>query len=76
MKERPSENNGKSGFNSLIIPKDVIRVVPAMKYMLGVPGIVTAVGIVTLWRVRYDVADNGCKQRMFSFCCSHSMFIC
>ncbi len=53
MNKRPSENNGKGGFNPLTIPKEAIRVVPEMKYALGVLGMVTPVGMVTLRPARY-----------------------
>jgi len=52
MNERPSEKNGKGGFNPLTILKDAVRVVPAMKYALAGLGLVAVVAIMTLWRVR------------------------
>jgi len=59
MNLQPPEENGKGGFNPLTILKDAIRVVPSMKYALAVLGLVAVVAIVTLWRVRYDVAVFG-----------------
>lgn len=59
MSEQPPEKTGNGGFNPLTILKDSIRVVPAMKYALAVLGLVAIVAIVTLWRVRYDVAVFG-----------------
>src|SRR5437879_12671834 len=59
MNDEPPENSGKGSLNPLTILKDSIRAVPSMKYALDVLGLVAVVAIVTLWRVRYDVAMFG-----------------
>jgi hypothetical protein len=59
MSDQPSENRGKGSFNPLTILKDAVKAVPAMKYALAVLGLVAVVAIVSLWRVKYDVAIFG-----------------
>jgi hypothetical protein len=59
MNDEPPENSGKGSLNPLTILKDSIRAVPSMKYALAVLGLVAVVAIVTLWRVKYDVAIFG-----------------
>ena len=59
MSDRPPENSGKGSLNPVTILKDAIRAVPAMKYALAVLGLVAVVAIVSLWRVKYDVAIWG-----------------
>ena len=59
MKDQRSENSGKGGLNPLTILKDAIKAVPSMKYALAVLGLVAVVAIVTLWRVKYEVAIFG-----------------
>src|SRR5215475_12800790 len=59
MSDHPSENRGKGSLNPLTILKDAVKAVPAMKYALAVLGLVAVVAIVSLWRVKYEVAIFG-----------------
>jgi hypothetical protein len=59
MSDQPPENRGKGSLNPLTILKDAVKAVPAMKYALAVLGLVAVVAIVSLWRVKYEVAIFG-----------------
>jgi hypothetical protein len=59
MSDHPPENRGKGSLNPLTILKDAVKAVPSMKYALAVLGLVAVVAIVSLWRVKYDVAIFG-----------------
>lgn len=59
MNDQPAKNSGKGSLNPLTILKDAIKAVPAMKYALAVLGLVAVVAIVSLWRVKYEVAIFG-----------------
>jgi hypothetical protein len=59
MSNQPRENHGKGSLNPLTILKDAVKAVPAMKYALAVLGLVAVVAIVSLWRVKYEVAIFG-----------------
>ena len=59
MSDQPPKNSGKGSLNPLTILKDAIKAVPAMKYALAVLGLVAVVAIVSLWRVKYEVAIFG-----------------
>lgn len=59
MSDQSPENRGKGSLNPLTILKDAVKAVPAMKYALAVLGLVAVVAIVSLWRVKYEVAIFG-----------------